>query len=295
MVVSVPSRLSRAFARCSLAALFLWTVVAVSPGIAAVSASAAAMNAGETLSYADLADRFAQVPVALTARVVDAIPVAESAVAPSRPGTIRYYVVADVVALIRGPASGLPPRLSWLVDVPVDGRGRPPRLKRQQVIVAAVTVAGRPGELQLASRDAQLIWAPAIEARVRAIVAAALAPDAPPVITGIASAFHVAGTLPGEGETQIFLSTASRQPVSLSVLRRPGQTPSWSVALGEIVDEAAAPPPRDTLGWYRLACFLPAELPAAATRELAATDAESARTDYRFVVTALGNCGRSRS
>ena len=68
----------------------------------------------------------------------------------------------------------------------------------------------------------------------------------------IGNAFHVAGSLPGEGETQMFLTTADARPVSLSILRRPGEQPRWAVALAEIVDEAAGPPQRDTFLWYRL-------------------------------------------
>src|SRR5207253_7979853 len=106
----------------------------------------------------------------------------------------------------------------------------------------------------------------------RRIAADLVAADTPPTITGIGNAFHVPGALPGEGETQIFLTTADNRPVSLSILRRPGEQPRWAVALSEIVDEAAAPPARDTLLWYRLACSLPAALPAASTASLAPPD-----------------------
>ncbi|KAA5569740.1 hypothetical protein F3G50_31575, partial [Pseudomonas aeruginosa] len=81
--------------------------------------------------------------------------------------------------------------------------------------------------------------------RIRQIARDLVAPDAPPVITGVGNAFHVPGALPGEGETQVFLTTANGAPVSLSILRRPGEQPRWAVALSEIVDEAAAPPARD--------------------------------------------------
>ena len=110
----------------------------------------------------------------------------------------------------------------------------------------------------------------------------------------VASAFHSAGNLVGEGETQIFLSTLRAQPVSLTVLRRPGIEPRWAVALGEIVDEAARPPERDTLGWYRLACFLPPTLPDTALSELTAENADAAKADYAFVIGSLGPCTRTR-
>ncbi|MGJ3629468.1 hypothetical protein AB5I41_26240 [Sphingomonas sp. MMS24-JH45] len=46
----------------------------------------------------------------------------------------------------------------------------------------------------------------------RRIATEATAADAPPVVTGVRSAFHVPGSLPGEGETQIFLSTREGRP-----------------------------------------------------------------------------------
>ena len=128
----------------------------------------------------------------------------------------------------------------------------------------------------------------------RSIIASVAAPDAPPAITGIASAFHTAGTITGEGETQIFLSTVTGAPISMTVLTRPGQPKRWAFALGEIVDEAAAPPAPDTLAWYRLACFLPRALPDAAVAELAGADADAARADYSFIAQSLGPCARLR-
>ena len=155
-------------------------------------------------------------------------------------------------------------------------------------------MAGRPGQLQLVAPDAQLAWTEATDARIREIVRGVLAPDAAPAVTGIGNAFHVPGALPGEGETQVFVTTADASPLSLSVLRRPGERPRWAVALSEVVDEAAGAPPRDTLLWYRLACGLPRSLPDRATATLAASDADRARADYAFVLAQLGPCGRTR-
>lgn len=230
----------------------------------------------------------------MSARLVEAIALPASADTPASPNVIRYYLVADVVSLIRG-TGGTPPRVSWIADVARDARGKVPRLKKLQVLLAALPVAGRPSELRLAARDAMVPWSAALEARVRAIVASGLAADAPPRVTGIASAFYSAGTLPGEGETQIFLTTDVAQPVSINVLRRPGQPPTWAVSLGEIVDESARAPARDTLAWYRLACFLPRAMPAAALADLSPSDAAAARADYDFVIGALGACARTRS
>ena len=162
------------------------------------------------------------------------------------------------------------------------------------MLIFARPVPGAVNQVQLIAPDAQLGWTPMADARARKIAKDALAGDAPPVITGIGNAFHVAGALPGEGETQIFLTTADQRPVSLSILRRPGEQPRWAVALSEIVDESAAPPAPETLLWYRMACALPPTLPERSTGSLEAADATIAREDYAYVLAALGPCGRTR-
>jgi hypothetical protein len=263
-------------------------------GNAAFSASPPPTSPAEAWRYADLADLFLETPIVVTARIVEAIPVKDSGTTPSAGFANRYYLVADVTALIRG-TGGISPRVAWIADVPLDNRGKVPRLKKTQVILAALPVADRPGELRLAARDAMVPWSAALETRVRAVVASGLAPDAPARITRITSAFHSPGNLPGEGETQVFLSTVRGQSVSINVLRRPGLDPQWAVALGEFIDEAGRPPARDTIGWYRLACFLPNNLPASAVGELSASDAEAARADYKFVMQSLGPCPRLRA
>jgi hypothetical protein len=262
----------------------------VNGGFAAIPTPIAASPA-DAWRYADVADLFAAAPIVLRAKIVSATALKGP---PNPSGVVRFYVEGDVVALIRGTQAMLP-RLIWLVDMRPDSRGKIPKMKKADVLVAALPVAGRPGEIRLAARDAQVFWSPALETRVRAVVASVAAPDAPPAITGVASAFHTAGTVTGEGETQIFLSTVTKAPISVSVLTRPGQPKRWAFALGEIVDEAAGPPAPDTLAWYRLACFLPRALPEAAVSELPATDAGAAREDYMFVVQALGACPRVRS
>ena len=267
--------------------------VVPSGGIARISGVPPVVSPVDRWSYADIADLFLAAPIVARARIVEAIPLKGPQAAPPRAGTIRYYLVADVITLIRG-TDGIAPRTAWIADVPVDLRGKVPKLKRTEVIVAALPVPGRAAEVRLAARDAMVPWSAAFEARVRGIVASGLATDAAPRVTGIASAFHSRGNLPGEGETQIFVTTERAQPVSLSVLRRPGQTPRWAVALGEIVDEAARPPSRDTLGWYRLACSLPPALPQKAIDGLSSEDAMAARDDYAFVIGALGPCTRTR-
>ncbi|HYZ48303.1 MAG TPA: hypothetical protein VE567_05345, partial [Sphingomonas sp.] len=62
-----------------------------------------------------------------------------------------------------------------------------------------------------------------------------------------------------------------------------------------IVDEAAKPPARDTLLWYRLACGLPRALPDEAVADLDGAAAEAARADYGYVLEQLGPCTRNRA
>jgi len=245
------------------------------------------------MPYADVADLVLAAPVIADATVRSTTRLKGVDAAGVAPGLQRLYVEADVAALLRGPGE-LPPRIGYLLDVTPDARGRLPKLKKARVLLFARPVAGMPGQLQLVAPDAQANWSAALDSRVRQVASDLVAAAAPPAITGIGNAFHVAGALPGEGETQVFLQTADGRPVSLSVLRRPGEQPRWAVALSEIVDEAAGPPARDTLLWYRLACGLPRALPPRSTAALEAADAESARADYQLVLAALGPCTRSR-
>ena len=243
--------------------------------------------------YADLADLVLSAPVIADVTIRSAAAIKGAEAAGVAPGHQRFYIEADVGALIRG-AGGLPSRVGYLFDAATDARGRAPKLRKMRVLVYARRVPNAADQLQLVAPDAQLPWTPDTEQRSRTIARDALSADAPPVITGVGNAFFVPGTLPGEGETQIFLTTANNRPVSLSVLRRPGEERRYAVALSEIVDESAAPPARDTLLWYRLACALPESLPDRSTASLSPEDAQAAREDYRFVLQKLGPCGRER-
>jgi hypothetical protein len=245
-------------------------------------------------TYADLAD------LALPAQVVAHVRVARTArLKPAEapglaPGRTRFYVQADVISLIRGPGE-MPARVSYLVDLPNHPDGKAPKLRnKEERLIFAAIVAGRPGELRLLAPDAQISSAPADAARLRAILREAAEARAAPRISGIGKAFHVPGSLPGESETQVFLLTADGRPVSLNIVRRPGQAPRWSVALTEIVDESAAAPVRNSLLWYRLACGLPRALPPQSLSEAGQVEAAAIRADYRFVLNELGVCERTR-
>ncbi|WP_375420351.1 hypothetical protein [uncultured Sphingomonas sp.] len=273
-----------------LAALLIAAAPLASAPPAQAQALSAPLAAGP--SYADLADLVIAAPVIADATIRSATLIKGPEAANVTPGHARFYAEADVAALIRG-LDGIAPRIGYVVDVPLDARAKPPKLKKQRVLLFARPVSGSPGQVQLVGASAQLAWSADSDARTRRIAGELAAAEAPPAITGVGNAFHVPGALPGEGETQIFLTTADNRPVSLSILRRPGEQPRWAVALSEIVDEAAAPPARDTLLWYRLACTLPAALPERSTASLEAADASVAREDYAVVIAALGACGRA--
>jgi hypothetical protein len=250
-------------------------------------------SAGMPPSYADLADLALPAPVAAHVRLRRALALRPAEASGVAPGFTRFYIEADVVALIRGEA-GMPTRVAYLIDLPNDPQGRAARpARRGEWLIFARTVRGRPGELQLVAPDAQLPFTADLAARTRSILRSALATDAPPPIARIGRAFHVPGSLPGSSETQIFLQTAQNQPISITVVRQPGAQPHWFVSMSEFVDAGATQPQRDTLLWYRLACFLPAQLPQGSYAE-AREHAAAIAADYRLVRQGLGACERRR-
>ena len=240
-------------------------------------------------AFVATAQRTLAAPIIIDGAINSAVRIRGAEAAGLEPGFERFYVTVDVLALIKGQA-GLPPQVGYVVDVPLDRNGRTPRLKKLRILAFARPVSGRPAQLQLIGPHAQQPWSPALDAMIRKIAKEAVAPDAPPQITGVGNAFHVPGTIPGEGETQIFVNTSSGAPISLSVLTRPNTGKHWAVALGDIVDDAAKPPPRDSLLWYRLACGLPRHLPDSSLSGQNPANADAAREDYQFVLDALGPC-----
>lgn len=263
-------------------------------------AATAALNGGiasSSLTYADLVDLADRAPSVVRVQIRKVVPV-EPARAPGvRAGWVRMYIEARPMALLSGPP--LPAEsLRYLVDVPLDSKGKPPKLPRlakRGVIVFARTVADRPGELQLVAPDAQVLWDEAVEARLKAILTELLATGAPGRISGVREAIYVPGTLAGQGETQMFLATADGEPASIIVVHEPGKATRWSVSFSEVVDSTGQPPARETLAWYRLACFLPVLLPREAAVSATDADRAQARMDYRMVRESLGDCPRSRN
>jgi len=252
----------------------------------AVSQTPVAAPSSDFVAVASLAD---QAPLVARVTVKSTAEVKKERAPGLGIGQSRLYVEAEVTSLIRGQA-GIAQAIRYLVDMPLDSRGKSPKIKRQQFLVFARQDMSRPGEIQLISNTAHLPWTPALETRVRQLLNEILASDAPPQITGVHEALHVRGNLQGEGETQIFLATVTNAPVSITVLRRPGLAPRWAVSLTEIVDESAAPPQRDTLLWYRLACFLPRDIPRSALVSDNPADNDLAVRDYNYVREQLGVC-----
>ena len=241
-------------------------------------------------TYADLADLADHAPLVAKVDIRDAVRLKPEQAPGLRSGVARVYVKAKTRALLLGETIG--ESASYLADVPLDSKGKLPKLKKTLALIFARPVAARPGELQLVSTAGQVAWSQPTEDRVRAILTELIAPGAPPRVTGVREVSFVPGNLIGEGETQIFLATEAGDPVSISVVHRPGEPRVWGVAFGEIVDQAALPPQRDTLAWYRLACFLPAGL-STATNLSGDDDAQrKAAEDYRYVRGQLGPCPR---
>lgn len=243
-------------------------------------------------SYADLATLADGAPLVIRAQVGDTAPVEPARARGVKPGYQRLYVEAKTQALLFG-KTPVGESLKYLVDVPLDAKGKAPKLKKQSVILFARPVVGRPGELQLVAPDAQLAWTPEVEPRLVAILGELAKPGAPGAVTGVREAIHVTGALAGQGETQLFLSTAAGEPAAITVTRAPGTAPAWTASFSELVGASGAPA-HDTLAWYRLACTLPAALPARAHVSPDPADRAAAEADYRFVLDQLGPCARTR-
>jgi hypothetical protein len=273
--------------------LGFWLGLWASAPVSAQTRPGNALQTPSPLSYADVADLSIGTAIVAHVRIRTAERIKPTPAIIVPPGRARFVVTADVIALIRG-ADGLPPQIRYLVDVPTDAKGKPPKYKKAEMMVFGIAVPKRNGEIQLIAPDAQVPMVPGLAERVRAIILADTRADAPPRITGVGDAFHVAGSLSGQGETQIFLVAKDGRPTSLSIWREPGLKPRWAVSLDEIVDEGAGPPPRDTLLWYRLACFLPQALPVESVATLDSESAGIAAEDYKVVLDGLGACGRTR-
>jgi hypothetical protein len=244
-------------------------------------------------SYADLVDLSDSVPLVLRAQIRSQSTVEADRARGVRPGWVRLYVRARIDTLLFG-KTAVSEAQEYLVDVPLDARGKAPKLTKTGVLLFARPVPGRPGALQLVTPDAQVPSTPARDAQVRAIIGELLAPGAPAKIGTVREAINVAGDLAGEGETQIFLTTREGSPVAITVTRKTGEPPRWSVSFSEVVETDSRPPAVNTLAWYRLACFLPRRLPQGANLSEGEAQKQQAEADYQLVLRELGTCTRTR-
>ena len=261
-------------------------------GFASPLAASPALSAQPT--YADLATWAEQANMVVRATVKRQIEVPAERAPGLQPDRARLYIQAETSALISGTAP-IGEAFSYVVDVPRRANGKPPKLKKQSVILFARSVPDRPGMMQLVSTAAQLPATADLELRLRPILQQLLSGDAPPKVTGIRDALPVFGNLVGESETQIFLSTADNSPAAITIVRRPGQEPRWGVSFDEIVDQSATPPSPNSLEWYRLACSLPQRLPGGAVLADSLEQRRLAEQDYAMVLRDLGPCNRMLS
>ena len=268
------------------ASLALLVATLALPGCITAQSPAGETTIGAELTAADLADLALPAPLVLEAEVRRATRVRD---AMSPPGVVRVALEGSLTAVIRssGPVGA---EQTWLADVPApSARG----LKGRRVLLFARPVPDRPGVLQLTEGDAQIDWTPERADAVRRLVTEAAATGALAAITGLTRAFHTPGPVAGEGETQLFLSTADGAPVSITVRRAPGRGPSWALATGDVARAAAATPTPGGLTWYRLACSLPVTVPTEALPGDPRLD-QAVRDDLRFVRESVGPCERSR-
>lgn len=247
---------------------------------------------GASITYADIASLADSAPLVVHARLRKLARVEDVRARPPAAGTARFYVVAQTRALITG-ASPIGESFAYLVDLPVDAKGKPRARKKDEVILFARPVPGRAGEVQLVRPSAQIPWSQASETRLRAILTELVSPDAPARVTGVRELTYVPGTLAGEGETQIFLTTADSSAASLTVRHQPGQAPQWGASFSELVAELGNPPKPETIEWYRLACSLPPTPPAGINMSDSEEARRMAEADYRMVVASLGPCQRT--
>jgi hypothetical protein len=245
-------------------------------------------------TYADIADLVVISPLILDAQIRKVTKLPETQTVGVSATIQRVLVEADVTALIRG-NEGFAAKARFLLDLPRDTKGRIPKLQKQRYFLLGSKATGLPGTMKLARPDALVAWSAENDATLRSITKEAVQLGAPQAVSGITSAFHTAGTVIGESETQIFLRTSGGEPISISVLSRPGLAKRWAVSTGDVIDESAVAPARNTLLWYRLACALPRILDPRLVESPEPQAVAAAQADYRFVMESLGPCGRTRA
>jgi hypothetical protein len=270
---------------------FLLAVLAVLPGQSTSAQTPENADVRTVYTYADVADLTLAAGITAQVKIRKAKKLSKALALGVAPGAVRYLVSAELIALIRS-SGPLSPRLSYIVDLPTDSRGRTETIAKREMFIFAAP--SRPGEVRLIKPDAQMPATPEGGVMLRRILSEATRPGAPAAIAGVGAAFHTEGALPGEGETQIFLGASGENPMSFSIIRKTDAPVRWFVSSGEIVDESAGVPARNTLLWYRLACFLPPQMTAADLADHSPEEAAIIAADYKLVMADLGPCRRAR-
>ena len=249
------------------------------------------LSTAQAPTYADL------VTMAMAADTVAIVAVEEQiAFPPERapnvpPGQVRLYIESLTQNLLKAP-NGVGESMVFVVDQRRDADGDAPDLEDRRFLLFGDLSTSQPGALQLLSSSAMLPHGPRIEERVRRVLTQLAAGNVPPAITGVRDVISVPGNLAGESESQMFVETTTGAPVSLTVIRRPGMAPEWGISLGELVDASARPPERETIAWFRFACFLPRELPNDSFLQRDRASQDQARADYAYILDQLGPCER---
>jgi hypothetical protein len=259
-------------------------LAAIAPAFAQAPAPPAAAD-DRLAGFADAAELALAAPLIVRATITRASRLSDKAAPDVAAGRARLLVTIAVsnVLVAPGTTGGT---LQYLWDAPLDSRGRPPQAKGLDVL-AFLAPPGADGSTRLVSRRAQQPWDSALAETVRAVVADQRSGKVPN-IRGVSNGFRADGTVPGESESQFFLTTADGKPATLVVQNRPGEVRRVLIARGDIIDESAERVRPGTLLWYRLACFLPARLPAAA----GGGDAALAK-DWRDALASMGPCGKT--
>ena len=234
--------------------------------------------------FADIVDLTLAAPVIVQATVARTERLSDRESPGLAPGYARLLITAAVNAAIVAP-SAVPAQLIWLWDTPLDPRGKIEKRKGQQVM-AWIALPDLGGKTQLVGRNAQQPWSAGLDATVRSIATQAQAGTVP-AFTGVTNGFRADGTVAGESESQFFLSAADGRGATMVVTTRPGVPRRIAVSRGDVIDESAAAVRPMTLLWYRLACTLPATLPASAGGNDLALAA-----DWKAAITSLGPCDR---
>ena len=293
VLLDTPRRALAPLAACAaLAAVVPHTALAQAGSPPSAQPGQASAAAAPGLTYADLIELSTAADVVMRATVSDQAVLKPDRAPGLAAGQARLYLETATTALLKAPGA-LGGANAFLADLPLDARGKAPKMKKRELLVFAREVPGRPGELQLIGPHALQPADPALEQRVRGVLTQLAESSAAPLPTGIRDVISVPGNLAGESETQMFIETAGGTPVSLSVIRRPGMEPVWGVSWSEIVDQSVSAPASGTIEWYRLACHLPRELPRESFLQDDPQSRARANEDYRLILQSLGPCTRT--